>query len=77
MKLSELTIDLLFDKYGKNAASIIIPILDYNRGYIYNFVVNHCKFTNLFIDKTVNIATADGLLIGIVDNKVCFTDFKI
>lgn len=77
MKLSELTIDLLFDKYGKSTASIIIPILDYNRGYIYNFVVNHCKFNYLFTDKTVDINTADGLLIGIADNKVCFTDFNI
>lgn len=77
MKLSELTIDLLFDKYGKSTASIIIPILDYNKSYIYNFVVNHCKLSFLFSDKTIDGINADGLLINIVDNKVCFTDFKI
>ena len=67
MKLSELTIDLLFDKYGKSTASIIIPILDYNKSFIYNFVVNHGRFTELYTDKTTDIPNADGLLINIVD----------
>lgn len=77
MKLSELTIDLLFNKYGKNTASIVIPILDYNKSYIYNFVINHCKLSFLFSNKTTDVINADGLLINIADNKVCFTDFKI
>ena len=76
MKLSELTIDILFDKYGKKEAKIIIPILYNNYHHIYNFVVNHCKLNNYFTDNTTDIKNADGIIIDVFDSRVRFTDFK-
>lgn len=77
MNLSAMTIDLIFDKYGRRNTLVILPIDFNNKDYVYDFVVRHCKLSHLFRDNTKSLSTAELLMVNINDGKVQFTDYKI